>query len=405
MSISKTFLLLFYFCFSISYGQNIIEEKLIEEGFQNIQYLNENQIIYLAYENNRYRFEAEALAFVLKIFDQFQINEAKEVQILIRHKGIGMSVLKTSLVKLKLFLRKEITYEDWISHSTFTFDVNSIEEHFKEKEFANKSYGKIDLPVGVQLDYQLGNFDNAVRLKLDIQPEISTVFSKGWTTSIMYSITTLNDLNSNSTSGFNLVRISKDLRIRNLMLNFSLGSFTRNRFGLSTLAHYYVMNSEQWRLEATYSNTNFGDIDSNLSFISGVQNRQLYSFGLNYRNIKLNTDFNFRYGKFLNQDQGYKINITRQINEVFIGFFISESKGVSRKSVGFEFQVPIGFKKHLKPSVIRPMTREYFYLPYYYAASPVGRDFYSGENLLLNSKEYFPGTLRIGLKKYLNINE
>ena len=85
----------------------------------------------------------------------------------------------------------------------------------KEK-LISKSFGKIDVPVGLQLDYQLGNFDNAIRLRLNIQPEITTVFSKGWTASANYSITTFNDLSEKVKPRLVIARISKDFRYKNI---------------------------------------------------------------------------------------------------------------------------------------------------------------------------------------------
>jgi len=47
-------------------AQESIVDKLIEEGFENIQYKHSETDTYLAYENNRYRFEANALYVVLE---------------------------------------------------------------------------------------------------------------------------------------------------------------------------------------------------------------------------------------------------------------------------------------------------------------------------------------------------
>ena len=382
------------------YSQSNLIEILKNEGLQNIQYHEDENDIYLSYENNRYRFEAEAMAFVLKaLSNSFELTN-KEVSILIKNKGIAMSLLKTSLENLRLLNTKEISFEEWLKRSILTIKTDAVENKLNKEKLISKSFGKIDVPVGLQLDYQLGNFDNAIRLRLNIQPEITTVFSKGWTASANYSITTFNDLSEKVKPRLVIARISKDFRYKNIMINISGGSFTRNRLGLSTLTHYYFLNSEQFRIEGSYSKTNFGYFDSNFSIYSREQNREMYYIGLNYRNIKFNTDINFRYGKHLYQDTGFKLNITRQINEVFIGFFLHQSKGLAKRNVGFEFQVPIGTKKHLKPTAVRPMTKEFFYLPYYYSGSGAGFNFYSGENALINMKEYFPGTIKTGLKKY-----
>ena len=93
------------------YSQNSLIEILKNEGLQNIQYHEDENDIYLSYENNRYRFEAEAMAFVLKaLSNSFELTN-KEVSILIKNKGIAMSLLKTSLENLRLLNTKEISFE------------------------------------------------------------------------------------------------------------------------------------------------------------------------------------------------------------------------------------------------------------------------------------------------------
>ena len=175
------------------YSQNNLIEILKNEGLQNIQYHEDENDIYLSYENNRYRFEAEAMAFVLKaLSNSFELTN-KEVSILIKNKGIAMSLLKTSLENLRLLNTKEISFEEWLKRSILTIKTDAVENKLNKEKLISKSFGKIDVPVGLQLDYQLGNFDNAIRLRLNIQPEITTVFSKGWTASANYSITTFNN--------------------------------------------------------------------------------------------------------------------------------------------------------------------------------------------------------------------
>jgi len=68
------------------YSQNNLIEILKSEGLQNLQYHEDENDIYLSYENNRYRFEAEAMAFVLKtLSNSFELTN-KEVSILIKNK-------------------------------------------------------------------------------------------------------------------------------------------------------------------------------------------------------------------------------------------------------------------------------------------------------------------------------
>lgn len=384
------------------YAQQELVDVLVAEGLQNVQMAAADHELVIGYENNLYRYEAEALGFVMDAVARLhQGSEEILVSVLIRHKGIPMSSVTSSLGALKALVEGRLDYTSWSDQARFGWEVSRLDEVLKEVDLEHKSYRNIDLPIGVQLDYQLGNFDNAVRIKFNVQPEITSVLAKGLTASAMYTMSTWNDLNNSNGSRLVVARLSQDIRVGNhFFMNLTGGAFTRNRLGFVANAQYYLTDSEQWRLQASWAETDYGFFDSSLSLIQVPENYRMYHLGMTYRNRQFHTDVDFRYGRFLFRDEGYKLNITRQIDEVFIGFFIHKSDTGSQ-NVGFEFQVPIGVKKHLKPMAVRPMTREFFYLPYYYSGTGVGLNFYAGENALLNIKEYYPSTLKRGLEKYL----
>lgn len=396
---------LFVLCSLFSYqlvnAQDKLIKSLISEGLQNIQSLSTQDELILSYENNRYRYQAEALAFVLNAIGKFSDGtDEMKVSILLRHKGLPISSVSASLGTLREFANKSIQYSG-LEQLKFGWEVSRLDRILKEAPNHNSSYKKIDLPVGVQLDYQLGNFDNAVRVKFNIQPEFSTVLSKGLTASSTYTIPTWNDLDNFNGSRVVIARLSQDIRLGNrVFINITGGAFTRNRLGIVSNMHYYLADTEQWRIHASFSETDFGFFDSSLSLLQVPENYRMYHLGMTYRNRQLHTDIDIRYGRFLFRDEGYKLNMTRQIDEVFIGFFIHKSN-TGDQNVGFEFQVPVGLKKHLRPMKLRPMTREFFYLPYYYSGTGVGLNFYAGENTLLNIKEFYPSTLKRALTNYL----
>ena len=384
------------------YAQHELVDVLVAEGLQNVQIAVLDHELVLGYENNRYRYEAEALGFVIDaVGHHYDGPDELLVSVLIRHKGIPMSSVTSSLGALRALVKRNLDYASWSDQARFGWEVSRLDQVLKEAVLENKSYRKVDLPVGVQLDYQLGNFDNAVRIKFNVQPEVTSVLTKGLTASAMYTMSTWNDLNNSNGSRLVIARLSQDIRLGNhFFMNLTGGAFTRNRLGIVANAQYYLTDSEQWRLQASWAETDYGFFDSKLSLIQVPENYRMYHAGITYRNRQFHTDVDVRYGRFLFGDEGYKLNVTRQIDEVFIGFFINKAT-TGAKNVGFEFQVPVGFKKHLKPMAVRPMTREFFYLPYYYSGTGVGLNFYAGENALLNIKEYYPSTLKRGLEKYL----
>jgi len=196
------------------YAQQALVDVLVGEGLQNVQIAALDHELVLGYENNRYRYEAEALGFVIDaVASHYQGSDEFLVSVLIRHKGIPMSSVASSLGALRALVKGNLDYVSWSDQARFGWEVSRLDQVLKDADLQNKSYRKVDLPVGVQLDYQLGNFDNAVRIKFNVQPEVTSVLTNGLTASAMYTMSTWNDLNNSNGSRLVIARLSQDIRV------------------------------------------------------------------------------------------------------------------------------------------------------------------------------------------------
>ena len=105
----------------------------------------------------------------------------------------------------------------------FSFNVDDLITKFDEREKINSSYFKVETIVGLDLEYALGNFDNAVRQKINFQPEIISVLGKGAVISGRYNFPTFNEID-NQPSYLQLARITQDIRWKdNVFLNLNFG--------------------------------------------------------------------------------------------------------------------------------------------------------------------------------------
>jgi len=376
---------------------------LEQEGLQNLRVMQEPGHVYLVYENNRFRYEAQAMAFVLEQLatygSEMEGTERSEVHLLVLQRGVPMMVLHTGLEALVDLVDGSSSYADWVAQADFSFEVEQVHRKLKEAPRVNHAYRKVDLPLGVNFQYAMVGFVNPFASKINLQPELTSVLTKGLTFSAMYSIPVQNDLDIYNDPRMIILRMSQDLRLwDDTFVNLNLGYFTRNRKGFLGSAHQYFFD-EALRLNMTYGFTDYGYIDTDLSPVFVDQNKEMYYGGFTYRNRKFHTDVDFRYGKFYLEDVGYRVSLIRQIDEIFIGFYIHKTE--IGDDAGFEVQVPIGPRKHLKPMAVRPMVKEFFYLPYFYSGNGAAINYYAGENALLNIKEYYPSTLKRGLEKYL----
>ena len=374
---------------SLLWGQNNIE-RLEADGLENLVEFTEGNTYYLTYENNRYRFEGDALVVVLETLELPETIQ--KVSILIQNRGLPMSAVHFDGLLWQEYKTAKIPAATFAERADFTFEVDRLARKFEEKERTNESFKKVDAVVGLSLNYTLGNFDNSIRQKINIQPELQTVFGPGVMLSGRYNIPTFNEID-NTDPYMVLARLTQDFRFKNNnFLSVNAGYFTNDRFGVYSRLDRFI-DGERLRVRMDFGVTRMGYLDKD--FVIQNNNTNIYNMsgGIIYRWNKYDTDISFRYGTFLATDLGYKARMTRQFNEVYVSLFLN--KTTFGRIVGFDFRVPIGPKKHLKPRRLRVRSREQFELIYNYVSdSNVAREFFTGSSVLHQIREYYPEVLR-----------
>lgn len=378
------------------WGQNNLK-KLEAEGLENLSEISTEKHYFLTYENNRYRFEGDALIRVLELLETPENIE--KVSILIQNRGLPMSAVHFTRQSWIDFQNGKLTAQEWSQMADFSFEIDRLAKRFEAAKKTNESFKKIDAVVGVGLNYTLGNFDNSIRQKVNIQPELQTVFGPGAILSGRYNIPTFNELDQ-AEPNMILARMTQDFRFKNNnFVSVSAGYFTNDRFGVYSRLDRFI-DGEHLRLRMDFGVTRMGYLNND--FVIENNNTNIYNMsgGIIYRWNKYDTDFSFRYGTFLNTDLGYKARMTRQFKEVYVSLFLN--KTTFGRIVGFDFRVPIGPKKHLKPKRLRIRTREQFELIYNYVSDTnVAREFFTGSSVLHQIREYYPEVLRKTLAERL----
>ena len=180
-------------CFQL-WAQNV--EKFAFHDLENLTEFYLSGDYYLAYENNRYRFEGDALVYVLQNLSFSQ--DVHRIYILIYNKGIPIVSVKTRADYLERLFIAETSKSFLDKAIKFSFEVDELNARMLRFGFReNSSYKKVDAVVGITLNYTLGNFDNSIRKKINLQPELRTVLGKGFSLQARYSIPTFNELENN----------------------------------------------------------------------------------------------------------------------------------------------------------------------------------------------------------------
>ena len=375
---------------------------LAKEGFENLIQTYENGELQLHYENRRYRFEGLALQKVLDIIAETPCL-TNSITLIIYNKGIPVTEIGTTKVLVDGLINETISAKEFTSSSRFDFTTKK-----KPKEKAiQSSYLKSDLAVGARTDYLLGNFDNPIRWTPMLLPSLQSTIAKGTQINTTFGVVLYDDLYNWETSRFRYAFASHNGRLPGgIFTRLSAGYFEQTQYGIEGHATKFFFG-DQLRLDLNLSLTENRFLDTPPGRRAIDKNHFSYGVKATYRYTPWTTDLSIHYGRYIFDDTGYTVLLQRQFNEVFIGFFMREvdqqivgSFGkLYERNYGFQFTVPIGTKKHLKPNYIRPKTDEQYTLDYNYTGGvSIGRRIYAPGTVIAELEEYYPSTLQRALE-------
>lgn len=397
--------------FYSAHAQQIsIVQGLAHQGFENVAAVQKGTDLYITYENNLYRFEAKGLANIIVQLSETDLSLYERIHFLLRSQDIPMAITTLSVDDLNKYKSGLIDRYTLASSMQFSIEIAKAESYFKEVQRENLSFYKIDIPVGLELDYALGDFNDGLMTRFYVNPRVLSTFGRGLDLEFKYQNIVQNDIPGRAISSPIILKMNHSFRLNNnSFLSASLGYLPQDKFGLHTRFRNYL-DMERFYVEFLYGITRLGFLDKNWTPESNRNSDAIWQAIFNYRWNKFDTDVNLTYGTFYAGDLGYKLQFTRQFNEVYFNLFYARTDVASAGSfgtkeegiIGFSLTVPFGQSKFMKPTRIRTRTEDQFDLLYRYSGfSLSGIDIIQGANIFSDIREFYPEVLRKGLIKHL----
>ena len=97
---------------------------LSDIGLENLAEIYELDHYYLSYENNRYRYEGDALVAVIEALIIPQ--KAKKVTLLIQNRGIGISSISFTLENFSALKKGALSSKVFADKAKFSFNVDDL---------------------------------------------------------------------------------------------------------------------------------------------------------------------------------------------------------------------------------------------------------------------------------------
>lgn len=222
----------------------------------------------------------------------------------------------------------------------------------------NPSSNKIDLVMYPQFGLQNVLLSQIYEIQLNLAPAIEVSLWKGmqFTGQVIFPV--VNQLGYEGDfirPGF--VTLSQEFRLPYQWLGCTtIGNFNANRYG----ADFYIdhpLKNERWNI-----GLNAGLTGSSYFFdgqwITGNLNTFTWSTKVRYYYPRFNLQFDLSYGRYLNNDYGFRADCTRHFGETTVGFYAMYTGG--EPNGGFHFSIPLPPYKRNRRHTLRLMPPCYF---------------------------------------------
>ena len=366
----KRFLLLFIYEFivlSMVNGQIRHIEKLKQIGFENISVFESDSVLYVALEDNIYRWNIKGISVALDSLSSVSTN-TDHIELLIISEGIPRYVIFTKLSLWQSFRKKEITPEEFKSEIEISYETKGVINKLKRSSRHNSSALKTDLVVYPDIGVKNAFVDKNYDIQLNISPALETNLWRGGKSVIQFIFPLVNSSRTFGEEGKYIrpgyVLLKQELDLFNkFYTSIETGLFNQNRYGINISNHYFlndhiVLNFQYAFTGASYFGKNWKLETMNTSTWSGKG-----SYYIKW----IDTHANLAVQRYLSSETGVWFELYRMFGEIGIGVYGLMVDG--SKNAGFNFRVPISPSKQNRKSKFRIALPNYF--DWEYSASDI----------------------------------
>jgi hypothetical protein len=319
-------------------GSDSLARALVRGGYENVVVVKRNDTLFVGFENRRYRWEVRAVAEVLALVMP-ALGDREKVSLTCLYEGIPMSTLVVAKADYHALAGGSMTPGAFATAVQGLLSTETYKAVTATVKPVNKPYNKIDFVIHPLFRAQFGNFSDPLEMQFSIVPSAEVTFMKGMHFTAQVIVPLYNDLEpQGSYVRPGLVVLSQQLRLpHNFFATLAAGYFTRNQYGMNAALRKYLLNGKVGLgVDAGYTATAMV-VDG--EWVYSTTGRFTWFAGASYRWARYDFTASAGYGRFLAGDMGFRCDISRQFGEVTMGFWASQSGGITNG--GFNFIVPL----------------------------------------------------------------
>ncbi|MDZ7722018.1 MAG: YjbH domain-containing protein [candidate division KSB1 bacterium] len=338
-----------------------LADELARLGFENVVcYENRHGQLAVQYENRIHRDEVRALSAVLKCVDEC-VETEQRIMLLPVSRGMINTGISIHLTDYRAFIAREMNDATFFERIHFIktkkFDLKSLTGQPR-----NTPLGKIDISVLPGMNFQLGNYEDRVKLNLNIYPDFRVRLWDGAEIQVQPVIPVFDEIYTEQGVYDKSIRLSRATLSQfltvpgDIRMIVAAGAFVPERWGAGIEMNRMFFN-RTLLMGGRLHRTGFlfyQDQEWNIS-------TDMLTTGSAYARIFLkpwNMSAGLSYEQFLMRDEGFSFDIARYFGETRLGFYVTRTDRDTHG--GFRFTIPFSHPKHSAPNRLRIRWGEYY---------------------------------------------
>lgn len=312
--------------------RNAVEE-LVEHGFENVRWTeNEDECIYTI-ENNVYKAEGAGISKAIDIIQKHGLPTDKRCKVIVTH----LEVPELSLTYHPN--RNDSTETDDKAGWQTSYEIGQSWDSIKKEKAKNSSRFKVDILVYPQLSFKNMIITQIYQALFTLNPAVEVSLWPGMKFTGQLIVPVYNDgygyLQDKVHPGF--ITLSQRFRLPfNIKGMATVGYFSADRYG-ADLQLFYPFRDERFSLEGRIGSVAIGYWNGfNLHY--DTEFSTTWSLGANFYWPRYNTSFSLKGEKYLMGEKGVKFEMIRHFRYASVGFYAQKAKEANSNG-GFRIQV------------------------------------------------------------------
>jgi len=312
--------------------RNAVEE-LVEHGFENVRWTeNEDECIYTI-ENNVYKAEGVGISKAIDIIQKHGLPTDKRCKVIVTH----LEVPELSLTYHPN--RNDSTETDDKAGWQTSYEIGQSWDSIKKEKAKNSSRFKVDILVYPQLSFKNLIITQIYQVLFTLNPAVEVSLWPGMKFTGQLIVPVYNDgygyLQDKVHPGF--ITLSQRFRLPfNIKGMATVGYFSADRYG-ADLQLFYPFRDERFSLEGRIGSVAIGYWNGfNLHY--DTEFSTTWSLGANFYWPRYNTSFSLKGEKYLMGEKGVKFEMIRHFRYASVGFYAQKAKEANSNG-GFRIQV------------------------------------------------------------------